>query len=306
MISVAVAAALAGAAVAALWAAEHPQPNRPAGNVAAGSRPAEYPSRQLNEACDRVAEDLRAKLDGTFEVLVRPPFVVAGNMSSEALKGCTEAHVLRPADVMWQSYFHKKPDHAITILLFADGGSYDTWAKRLFHADEKKLPYFGYYQPDQRTIVMNIGTGSGTLVHELTHALIVYDFPDYPDWFNEGLASLHEQCSIDDGEILGAVNWRLPALQEAIAQGKLRPLADLLTVRDFYGDRQGMNYAQARYFCMYLQRQGLLGKFYRQLRDHYDGAADADVRAVEHVTGKKIAQVEKDYLAWVMTLHYQK
>jgi hypothetical protein len=33
---------------------------------------------------------------------------------------------------------------------------------------------------------------------------------------------------------------------------------------DFYSDGRGVNYAQARYLCYYLQDRGLLIKFYRQ------------------------------------------
>ena len=85
---------------------------------------------------------------------------------------------------------------------------------------------YGYYKPQQRTLVMNISTGGGTLVHELTHALIDFDFPLVPDWFNEGLASLHEACHIlpDESRIEGLTNWRLPGLQQAVAERRLPSL----------------------------------------------------------------------------------
>jgi hypothetical protein len=98
-----------------------------------------------------------------------------------------------------------------------------------------------------------------------------------------------------------------------------------VTADDFYGEKKGLNYAQARYFCMYAQQKDLLERLYRQLRDAppADRAADRagdrpaeragerpgvkaierpGVKAIEAVFGKKIAQVEKDYLAWVKTL----
>jgi predicted DNA-binding transcriptional regulator YafY len=58
------------------------------------------------------------------------------------------------------------------------------------------------------------------LAHELTHALIVYDFPDVPTWFNEGLGSLHEGCRIERTRIVGVPNWRLGPFQKAIREKK--------------------------------------------------------------------------------------
>jgi hypothetical protein len=220
-------------------------------------------------------------------------------MPVEELKNYAYWSVARPARAMWASYFVTRPDKVITILLFADETSYRKWVKRLY--DDRNLAHFGYYKPQQRTLVMNISTGTGTLVHELTHALIVYDFPDVPLWFNEGLASLHEQCNVTDDQIVGLVNWRLPALREAIRGKKLRSLRDLLSTRDFYGRQHGLNYAQARYFCMYAQERGLLRQLYKCLRDNRDKPA-AGIRAVEEVFGQAIDQVEKRYIAWIVGL----
>ena len=234
---------------------------------------------------------------------MRPPFVVAGDMSQRRLEACARQSVVNPAHSMWASYFNKKPDKVITVLLFTGDKSYRSWAKKLFNDD--RLPHFGYYRPTDRTLVMNISTGTGTLVHELTHALIVYHFPDVPDWFNEGLASLHEQCTVGPKKITGLTNWRLPALQTAIKAGTLRPLRDLVTKRDFYGRQQGLNYAQARYFCMYMQKLGLLQKFYKHFRANHTGR-DADVKAIEHIFGKKLPEIEKAYISWVKTLRFRR
>jgi hypothetical protein len=176
------------------------------------------------------------------------------------------------AEAIANCYTKTAPDKPITILLFADEKSYRAAAERLF--GDRKVSVYGYYKPSLRTMVMNIGTGGGTLVHELTHALVDFDFPAIPDWFNEGLASLHEQCRFKADEhgikgpfIDGLANWRLPALQKAIAEGRLRPLEALIGEDDFRGRLEGLNYAQARYFCMYLQERGLLRTFYHTFRD---------------------------------------
>jgi len=274
------------------------------GAVAAASQPTTakaYPSDELSKACHRHAAALRGRLDDTFTVVTFPPFVVAGQATPKAVERLAAGSVVRPAGAMWARYFRHKPDQPITVLLFSGNKNYRDWAECLF--GDRDVAHFGYYRPGDRTLVMNIDTGSGTLVHELTHALIAYDFPDVATWFNEGLASLHEQCRVLNDDIVGLTNWRLPALQAAIRDGKIRSLRDLVTKRDFYGPLRGLNYAQGRYFVMYMQKKRLLAKFYRYLRAHHNGA-DADVRAVEHVFGKPIAQVDADFRVWVATLKF--
>jgi hypothetical protein len=253
----------------------------------------------IEALCHRVGRRLRARMDDQFQIILEPPFVVAGNMTSESLSRMTARSVLRPAAAMRRSYFARAPDEPITVLLFADARSYRSWAKRLY--GDRNVPYFGYYKPSHRTLVMNIATGTGTLVHELTHALIDFDFPDVPTWFNEGLASLHEQCRVHEDRIVGLKNWRLAGLHQAIRAGKLRPLRELLTRDDFYGSLKGLNYAQARYFTMYMQHRGKLRAFYQRLHEHPEGA-DAGIRAVERVFDEKLQQVEKHFLDWVGTL----
>jgi hypothetical protein len=165
---------------------------------------------------------------------------------------------------------------------------------------------YGYYKPSEKTMLMNINTGTGTLVHEMTHALVRYDFPDIPSWFNEGLGSLYERCSLNDKIILGYVNWRLPALQDAINDKSYTSL-DKLTKTDydeFYGDRSDVNYAQARYLCMYLQEQGLLRDFYKKFRDTYKDD-NTGKSQLEKVTGKTISSLDEDYVKWVLTLKYE-
>ena len=153
---------------------------------------------------------------------------------------------------------------------------------------------------------MNINTGTGTLVHEMTHALVRFDFAEIPSWFNEGLGSLYERCSLNDKKILGYVNWRLPALQDAINDKSYTSLDKLVKTNydEFYGDRSDVNYAQARYLCMYLQGEGLLKSFYKLFRDTYKNDNTGKTQ-LEKITGKKINELDKDYVDWVKTLRYE-
>jgi hypothetical protein len=259
-----------------------------------------YPSVEIVDACEQEATTLKGKLDDTFAVTVNAPFVVAGNMSLAQMQKYISGCLTTPAQAMWNCYFAKKPDHVITVLLFADDKSYRQWADTLF--GDKVMSPFGYYRPGGRALVMNIGRGGGTLVHELTHALIVYDFPSVPLWFNEGLASLHEQSGISGERIVGKVNWRLGALEKAIADGTLRPLADMISKDDFYDEKtRGINYAQSRYFFMYMQDKDLIQKLYKIMRDNHK-ETEGDVKLVEQAFSKKIGEIEADYIEYVKKL----
>ncbi|RPI62551.1 MAG: hypothetical protein EHM48_03910 [Planctomycetaceae bacterium] len=261
-----------------------------------------YPSPALVAACKQTGKTVQSRLDKTFSVIVAPPFVIAGNLSATRLQSFADACVTKPSAALWKGYFDKKPDQVITVMLFGDDKSYRSWAKKLF--GDTDVSHFGYYRPDIRTLVMNIDTGGGTLIHELTHSLIVYDFPGVPTWFNEGFASLHEQCNVGEDTIVGMENWRLKELQDAIRKKELASLKTMITRDDFYGPQQGINYAQSRYLCLYMQRKGLLKDFYKYYRANHEGK-DAGIQAVEHVFKKKLDAIEKEYLAWVMTLKFE-
>ena len=260
---------------------------------------AAYPPPELVEATRRRGDELMAKLDKNHRAVLRPPFVIIGDLPPRELEQMADQSVVRPAGAMWASYFRKRPPEPIAVLLFRDAESYKKGAGAAF--GDKDLPHFGYYKPEERTMVMNIATGTGTLVHELTHALIVYDFPDVPRWFNEGLASLHEQCYVHPDRIVGKVNWRLPGLQTAVREKRLRPLATMLRADDFYGPLQGLNYAHSRYLFLYMQEKGRLRRFYHAFHARA-GESDAAVKTIEEVFGRKIDQVDAEYVKWVKGL----
>jgi hypothetical protein len=176
-------------------------------------------------------------------------------------------------------------------------------AKKWF--GDEDVPHFGFFRRADHVMLMNVGTGTGTLVHEIVHALMAPDFPDVPDWFNEGLASLYEQCSLYGDTITGHENWRLPDLQDAIRKKTLRPLSETIQDPQFYDDqRVGINYAQARYLMFYLQEKGLLKDYYRRFRD----AAKDDPSGLK--TLKQVLNVEdldafdQRWQKWVLTLRF--
>jgi hypothetical protein len=247
---------------------------------------------------------LKETLTDDFIVSGQSYFVIASNLTQSETDKIVSNTIDRSVECFYNDYFSVKPTELTTIFLFKDDNSYRYWAKKLYGDDE--LSRYGYYIPSEKTMLMNINTGTGTLVHEMTHALVRYDFPDIPSWFNEGLGSLYERCSLNDKIILGYVNWRLPALHDAINDSSYTSL-DKLTKTDyneFYGYNSDVNYSQARYLCMYLQEQGLLKDFYKKFRDTYKDD-NTGKSQLEKVIGKTISSLDEDYVKWVLTLKYE-
>jgi len=196
-----------------------------------------------------------------FAIVLQRPFVVVGDESPEMVKRRAEQTVKWACDMLKHDYFAKDPAEIRDIWLFKDKASYEKHTREIF-GDRPTTP-FGYCSHD--ALIMNIATGGGTLVHEIVHAFMGSNFPDCPSWFNEGLASLYEQCGEKDGHISGYTNWRLAGLQKALKDGKAPSFKALThtTTAEFYNEDSGTNYAQARYLCYYLQEKGLLRKFYQ-------------------------------------------
>ena len=248
-------------------------------------------------------DEVRTQAGAGFIVEREGLFVVAGNVPRGEFDGIVAHTIRRCANALWASYFTKKPDYPIVIWLFADDKTYRDGAKRLF--GDTQVSHYGYFRPWDQTMVMNVGTGTGTLVHEMTHALLKPDFPDCPTWFEEGLSSLHEQCQVLPTSIKGLVNWRLPALQKAIAAGKLVPLEKLVatTNAEFRGANEGLHYAEARYLVLYLQEKGILARFYKEFHDGVK-KDPTGAKTLAAVTGKSLPELEAEWLAWVKTLRF--
>jgi len=286
--------ALAAAAIGASGGWSRLSAGRPSGDAPVRSASAQ--PVELEAACRQTADWLSRQLGSECHTIVRVPLVIAGDVGQAELDACYTETIAPAAGAMAAEYFDRAaPIEPITILLFAGRESYVHYAWKLF--GEAADSSYGYYRPALRTIVVNLGRGRHGLMHELTHALMAFDWPAAPDWLNEGLASLHEDGRVrgDGVGIVGAVNWRLEALQEAIRDGRLRPLSALLDDRRFHGSRQRLNYAQARYFCLYLQDRGLLGRVYRRLRD-------GGWQAPACFSADPWAALDADFRGWVVQL----
>ena len=264
--------------------------------------PAEVGSFTRAEFEVHIAKLKRRLPPGDFTIVVQPPFVVVGDEPAETVKERAEGTVKWAVDKLKQDFFTEDPKEILDIWLFKDAESYKKNTRLLFN-DTPTTPY-GYYSHEDKALIMNISTGGGTLVHELVHPFIEANFPACPSWLNEGMGSLYEQCGEQDGHIYGFVNWRLPGLQKAINANQVPAFATLMAMdrNTFYGDKSGVNYAQSRYLCYYLQDKGLLVKFYKQFlaRQARDPSGLQTLKAV--LGESDMARFKKKWEKYVLAL----
>ncbi len=235
-----------------------------------------------------------------FSSAVAPPFVIAGDISASDLSAWRDHTILPAISALQSAYFKASPDEPILILLFSSDASYRKYAKAWFA--DTDVSHFGYFRWDG-VMLMNISTGGGTLVHELVHSLLRPDFPECPNWINEGLGSLYEQCTLTP--LKGLPNWRLAGLQKAMRAGTLRSLKDMIESTDFYDKPDvGINYAQARYLLMYLQEKDQLRSFYRRARDSHE-SDPAGLKALQSVIApQELEAFEREWRQWVLKLRF--
>jgi hypothetical protein len=253
----------------------------------------------LGEACVATARELQARLPGTCVTIVRPPCILAGDFGEAELDRLNRESVVPVMEALWRMYFDRRPDQPIVIVALSNETTYRAVARGL--DGYEPTAYAGYTQRAQRRLVFNTATGMGTLTHELVHILALFDFPDMPEWFDEGLAALHEESVLSDDRLTlaGVANWRSRLLRSALDAGELPPLSTVVKSRSFRGPGENLNYAQARCFCLFLQERGLLSHFYRKFR-----AAAADdpsgLSTLCELLGASTArQIDRDFREWI-------
>ena len=260
------------------------------------------PGYELN--ADVAARQAEAKQQLGKTVTAEPVedvFVLVTARGGDSAAGVTK-NVLR---AYFNGRFAKRPERAVSVYLFQDAKSYEAYCQKRW-AEPCGSPY-GFYRPDERRIVMNAGPGLGTLTHELVHPIMETDFPEAPEWLNEGVASLFEAFSLPTpGEIHGVKNWRHPRLLRALRSAEERPKASLtalfaLNDREFRNEDEDLHYATARYLCQWLDQQGKLWPFYQRFRERHAEDPTGEL-AFQAVTGKSIAQANDEWSRWVRRL----
>ncbi|HKS17522.1 MAG TPA: hypothetical protein VJU16_09440 [Planctomycetota bacterium] len=265
------------------------------------------PPQYMNDAV-RGGEDQRRALDrilrelgpGFDTCVVDDLFFIASNGGANSIRAA-ERTVRQVMDELYDVYFTRRPTRPVRVYCFRDSASYTEYVRSAY-GRAPSTPY-GFYMASERKMVLNLGTGRGTLAHELVHPLLGEDFPGVPAWFNEGFASLFEFTKDTNGRMLGMHNWRLRDLKRSIRERREVPLRTLMgtTTEEFYGDDRGVHYAMARYFCLYLQTNNLLIRYYQEFRASA-GADSTGIAALERVTRKSFDDFEKEWRSWIREL----
>lgn len=260
---------------------------------------------------DELESERRAQLDRAgagFESGVVGPFViVASGPMPRAVRDEAAETVAWASRLLRADYFAHDPGAILTIWVFPDEESYMRGTSAVLGI-VPETPY-GFYLPCRHALVVDAGYGYGTLVHEMVHAFMDGDFPDAPVWMKEGLASLFEAPREEEGHVRGAVNWRLPALQRAITEGRAPSFARMAGAgRGSFSGKEGplyYAYATARYLCFYLQERGLLRGYYRAFRARVDTDATG-VGTLQDATARDLVALRGEWERFVMGLRYER
>jgi hypothetical protein len=267
--------------------------------VVAGAAPAEADFTQ------HIADQKKRFGDAAKDLwaVIEPPFVVWGDAGPRQVQNSATNVVRWTVRHLEADFFPKPPDGIYDIYLFQNAESYERHAFAMWHV-HPDTP-FGYATASQHALVMNFGTGGGTLVHEMVHPYMAANFPNVPTWLNEGLASLYEQSDERDGKMVGLTNWRLAGLNEAIKAGRIGPFSQFVRFTDaqFRDDDEAAHYGQARYLMLFLQERGLLQKFVKRALELQAEDPTAG-RALQETLGADWKGLDARWRKWVATLRF--
>jgi hypothetical protein len=226
------------------------------------------------------------------------PYIMISNADPQKQK--TVEDVLRVvADLLGKTLFTNKPTAAFIVVI---PNTMQDFTQKM----GGKSTSAGFYNHANRTLTINLSTGTGTLVHEFTHALHFSDMEArgqmHPTWVREGLGSLYEESDPKEDRLDGLVNWRLPLLKQALQSGQAFAVREFLKKSpDYFAANAILSYAMSRYLFYFLQSKQLLFPWYARYCEDY--AADpTGILTLEKVYGKPLAEFEKDWIAFVQTL----
>jgi hypothetical protein len=201
-------------------------------------------------------------------------------------------------------------DDAWVVVVLPTKRDFARWAVAMYgsSAAGNLAAIGGSYMHDQKRLVaQDLGS---SLRHEFFHVLHWRSMTrlgqSHPVWVQEGLCSLVEDYDCPGGtaaSLRPAPSWRTNISRRLAGAGKLLPLRQLASMSHdrFTGSSPLANYAQARTLFLYLFQQGKLREWYAYYTARFEDDPSG-IAALEHILGKPIEQIDKDYRAWVRSL----
>ena len=216
---------------------------------------------------------------GPAKVAVCAPFVAVSD-SQDPAEICRAAQ--RFADYFSRTFAARRPPTWVSLVHYAPGDDRLYQHARRTTGDIGCKGVLGYFDWQRQSVVFRAPAGSfGTFQHELAHAILFWDIPLAPRWFDEGLAALHENT---DPEFRGLANpWRQEVLARShidqvdldVLQHKVLPLS-LLEFE--FGPQPA---TLAREYLRQVQHCGDLPGLYRTIKAASQRRTDAVARQVE-------------------------
>jgi hypothetical protein len=218
--------------------------------------------------------------------------IFATNTDAQTL-AALKKWLIAQARSQWAQLFDHKPDQYISIILPS--------------ADDYKMivsrpEVGGFYNPDNHMLIaQRLGQ---IMTHEFTHAMHGADLDalgqEHPIWLTEGLATLFESGHFENEVLVPGENYRLTTLKNAAARGRLIPFERLFRMdqRAFVGNAT-IAYGESGSLLHYLYSKNLLRKFYDTYKAGYE-KEKSGAAALEEVSGKSLAEVEKDWRTWML------
>lgn len=158
-----------------------------------------------------------------------------------------------------------------------------------------------YVHDNKHLVAQDLGA---TLRHEFFHVIHWRDMTrrgqHHPIWIQEGLCSLVEDYDGSGQSIKPAASWRTNIVKRQLKAGRLERIETLAAYSQakFSSKRPLARYAHARTVFLYLADKRKLRSWYERYTETYD-QDHSGIRALEHVLGKPIGDIEKDYRAWI-------
>lgn len=201
----------------------------------------------------------------------------------------------------------KAPYDAWVVVILPDQRAFRKWAIAEYGAAAMTglSGIGGAYDHDaKRLIAQDLG---GTLRHEFFHVLHWRSSTrlgqSHPVWIQEGLCSLVEDLSNENGELAPTPSWRTNSVKRLLAAGKLPTIEQLAKMprERFTGVRPLANYAHARAVFLYLWDAGKLKDWYAAYTQSYR-TDRSGTGAIEKVMGMSIDEIDEDFRRWLRSL----